>query len=133
MLRPQVITGTLPRVRFAEGMTSFLRSRGIRIFDYPQFALPLRERIRENAQALAAKHAATIEYVAKAHLRKEDLVAKVLATRGEAPGLVHVLSAMETCATYRSWHDKGSGAPSCASTPPSACTTTSTGWTESCG
>ena len=41
---------------FAEGMTSFLRSRGIRIFVYPQFALPLRERIRENARALAAKH-----------------------------------------------------------------------------
>lgn len=47
-----VITGTLPGACFADGMTSFLRSRGIRIFDYPQFALPLRERIRENAQAL---------------------------------------------------------------------------------
>jgi magnesium transporter len=43
-----VITGTLPGVCFAEGMTSFLRSRGIRIFDYPQFALPLRERIRKS-------------------------------------------------------------------------------------
>ncbi len=69
-----VITGTLPGVCFARGMTSFLRRRGIRIFDYPQFALPLRrERIRENAQALAAKHAATIEYVAKAHLRKPKI------------------------------------------------------------
>ena len=47
-----VITGTLPGACFAEGMTSFLYSRGIRIFDYPQFALPLRERIRDNAQAL---------------------------------------------------------------------------------
>ena len=50
-----VITGTLPGACFAEGMTSFLYSRGIRIFDYPQFALPLRERIRQNAQALAAE------------------------------------------------------------------------------
>ena len=106
-----VIIGTLPGVCFAEGMTSFLRSRGIRIFDYPQFALPLRERIRENAQALAANHDAAIEYIAKAHIRKEDVVAKVLARRGDAPGLVHVLSAMETCATYQSWHDKGSGPP----------------------
>jgi hypothetical protein len=104
-----VITGTLPGACFADGMTSFLRSRGIRIFDYPQFALPLRERIRENAQALAAKYNAAIEYIAKAHIRKEDVVAKVLAARGDAPGLVHVISAMETCATYRSWHDKGSG------------------------
>lgn len=30
-------------------MTSFLHSRGIRIFDYPQLALPLRERSRRSA------------------------------------------------------------------------------------
>lgn len=104
-----VITGTLPGACFAEGMTSFLRSRDIRVFDYPQFALPLRERIRANAQALAAEHGAGIEHIAKAHIRKEDVVAKVLATRGDAPGLVHVISAMETCATYQPWHDKPSG------------------------
>jgi hypothetical protein len=51
----------------------------------------------------------TIEHIAKAHIRKEDVVAKVLAVRGDAPGLVHVLSAMGTCATYQSWHDKASG------------------------
>ena len=104
-----VITGTLPGACFADGMTSFLRSRGIRIFDYPQFALPLRERIRANAQALAAEHGAAIEHIARAHIRKEDVVANVLATRGDAPGLVHVISAMETCATYQPWHDKPSG------------------------
>ena len=109
-----VITGTLPGACFADGMTGFLYSRGIRIFDYPQFALPLRERIRENAQALATEHGATIEHIAKAHIRKEDVVAKVLAARGtqaerDRPGLVHVISAMEACATYQPWHDKVSG------------------------
>ena len=105
-----VITGTLPGACFAEGMTSFLRSRGIPIFDYPQFALPLRERIRENARAVAAEHGVKIEHLARAHIRKEEeVVAKVLAARGEAPGLVHVISAMESCATYRPWHDKASG------------------------
>lgn len=77
-------------------MTSFLRSRDIRIFDHPQFALPLRERLRANAQALAAEQGARIEHIAKAHIRKEEVVAKVLAARGDAPGLVHVISAMET-------------------------------------
>jgi len=104
-----IITGTLPGACYAGGMTSFLNSRGIRIFDYPQFALPLRERIRANAQALAAQHGAVIQYIAKAHVRKEDVVAKVLTTRGDAPGLVHVISVMETCATYQPWHDKASG------------------------
>jgi hypothetical protein len=104
-----MITGTLPGACFADGMTSYLHWRGIRIFDYPQFALPLRERIRANAQALAAEQGVTIEHIAKAHVRKEDVVAKVLAARGDAPGLVHVISAMETCATYQPWHDKASG------------------------
>lgn len=104
-----IITGTLPGACFAQGMTSFLYSRGIRIFDYPQFALPLRERIRDNAKTLAAEHGATIEHIAKAHIRKEDVVAKVLAARADAPGLVHVISAMEACATYQPWHDKASG------------------------
>jgi hypothetical protein len=104
-----VITGTLPGACYADGMTSFLNARGIRIFDYPQFALPLRERIRENAQALAVEHGATIQYIAKAHVRKEDVVAAVLTARGDAPGLVHVISTMETCASYQPWHDKSSG------------------------
>ena len=60
-----VITGTLPGACFADGMTSFLYSRGIRIFDYPQFALPLRERIRANAATVAAEHVVTIEHIAK--------------------------------------------------------------------
>ena len=80
-----VITGTLPGACYAAGMTSFLYARGIRIFDYPQFALPLRDRIRANALALATEHGATIQHIAKAHIRKEDVVAKVLAARGDVP------------------------------------------------
>jgi hypothetical protein len=90
-------------------MTSFLKAHGIRIFDYPQFAAPLRERIREAAQALAQEYGVAIEHIARAHIRKEDVVAKVLATRGEHTGLVHVISAMEACQTYQPWHDKATG------------------------
>ena len=45
-----LIFGTLPGVCFAGGMTSFLFERKIRIFDYPKFAEPFRNRIRENAE-----------------------------------------------------------------------------------
>jgi hypothetical protein len=104
-----VITGTLPGICYAAGMTSFLYAKGIRIFDYARFAEPLRERIRQRAEQLAAEQGARIEYIAKTHIRKEDVVAKVLAARGEHPGLVHVISAMEACESYRPWHDKASG------------------------
>jgi hypothetical protein len=104
-----VITGTLPGICYAAGMTSFLYAKGVRIFDYARFAEPLRERIRARAQQLADEQGAQIEFIAKAHIRKEEVVAKVLAARGDHPGLVHVIAAMEACESYKPWHDKGSG------------------------
>ena len=101
-----VITGTLPGICHADGMTRFLFARKIRIFDYTQFAAPLREAIRENAEQSAANCGIEIEFVAKKHIRKEDLVQKVLAKRGDHPGLVHVLSAMESCTAFKPWHNK---------------------------
>ena len=104
-----VIQGTLPGLCYAEGMASFLRQRNVRIFDYPRFAEPFREEIRENAERLAKEHGVEIEFMRKTAFRKDDRIAEVLAKRGELPGLVHILSAMEACPTYRPWHDKKSG------------------------
>ena len=101
-----VITGTLPTVCYADGMTKFLNATHVRIFDYARFAEPLRERVRERAAALAAEAGLTIEHISKKHVRKEAVVAKVLEGRGEHPGLVHIISAMEGCDTYKPWHDK---------------------------
>jgi hypothetical protein len=60
-----------------------------RIFDYPRFAEPLRDRVRERAAGLAAAAGITIEHTATSHIRNEDVVAEVLAARGDHPGLVH--------------------------------------------
>jgi len=104
-----IITGTLPGACYAGGMTSFLYSRHIKIFDYAKvFADPWRERIRQCAHELADKHGVAIEHVNKPHIRKEDLVAKIIGRRGKHPGLVHILSAMEACSAYKPWHDKNS-------------------------
>jgi hypothetical protein len=51
----------------------------------------------------------TIEHIAKSHIRKEEVVARVLEQRGDRPGLVHVISAMESCSSYRQWCDKTTG------------------------
>jgi hypothetical protein len=101
-----VITGTLPVVCYAAGMTGYLNASGIRIFDYPDFAKTLRDRVRERAASLAAEAGVLIEHIAKQHVRKEDVVARVLEQRGDHPGLVHVISAMEACDAYKPWHDK---------------------------
>jgi hypothetical protein len=102
-----IITGTLPGACYAGGMTSFLNSRHIKIFDYAKvFADPWRERIRQCAHDLADLQGIAIEHVNKPHIRKEDLIAKVIAQRDKHPGLVHILSAMEACSAYKPWHDK---------------------------
>lgn len=101
-----VITGTLPGICYAEGMTRYLHANGIRIFDYPQFAMEQRDRVRDCAASLASESGVTIEHIAKSHIRKEDVVARVLEQRGDHPGLVHIISAMEACTAYQPWHDK---------------------------
>jgi hypothetical protein len=118
-----VVTGTLPTVCYAEGMTRFLYANQIRIFDYPEFAMTLRDRVREAAASLAVQAGITIEHVSKGHVRKEAIVtssgysngfaagtlaslAKVLEQRGDHPGLVHIISAMEACDAYKPWHNK---------------------------
>src|SRR3954452_23166850 len=101
-----VITGTLPGVCYAAGMAGYLNAKGIRIFDYPEFAKTLRDRVRDRAASLAAEAGIAIEHIAKPHVRKEDVVARVLEQRGDHPGLVHIISAMEACDAYQPWHDK---------------------------
>jgi hypothetical protein len=104
-----IVTGTLPGACYAGGMTSFLFAHGIRIFDYPRFAEPLRDHIRQRAQEVCEANGLTIEHVNSLHVRKEALVAGVLAVRGNAPGLVHVISAMESCPSYKPWLNKANG------------------------
>jgi len=104
-----ILTGTLPEICHSQGMTSYLYRNGIRIFDYPKFAEPFREQLRTNTEQIAQANGVEIEFVSKSHIRKEDLVRKVLDKRGNHPGLVHIISAMEACGSYKPWHDKQSG------------------------
>jgi len=104
-----LVFGTLPKVCFAEGMTSYLYEHKIRIFDYPRFAEPFRNVLRENAERLAGENGVEIEFLRKRNVRKEDRVKQILTKRGNHPGLVCILSAMEPCSTYKPWHNKNTG------------------------
>ena len=101
-----VITGTVPHICYSKGMTTWLYTHGIRIFDFPQYADKIREKIRLNAEQIAKGNGIEIEHINKQHIRKEDRVKKVIEKRGHHPGLVHIISTMETCESYKPWHDK---------------------------
>lgn len=101
-----IITGTLPTVCYAEGMTSWLYAHNVRIFDYKKMADDLRLNLRENAEKVAAANNVEIEHTRKKNIRKETIIQKRIQSRGDHPGLVHIISTMETCSCYTPWHNK---------------------------
>jgi len=101
-----VITGTIPELCYAQGMTSYLYQHHVRIFDYAKFAEPFRNELRNNAEQIAKSHNIEIQFIKSHKQRKESIVSEILETRGRAPGLVCILSAMEQCSSYRPWHNK---------------------------
>jgi hypothetical protein len=104
-----IITGTLTDVCHAGAVEGWLRRDNIRCFDLKVFAEPLRDAVRDHALLRARAAGLTIEHLERKNFRKEDRVAEVLAQRGDAPGLVHVFSAMEACQAFKPWHDKATG------------------------
>jgi hypothetical protein len=105
-----LIQGTLPGLCYAEGMTGYLYAHQVRIFNYPRWAQPFREALRENAERLAAENGLEIEFIRRPKsFRKEDKIQQVLKQRGRHPGLVWIFSALEPCSTYQPWHNKSTG------------------------
>ena len=104
-----IITGTLLEISYGSGITSYLYQKGVKIFDYPKFAEPFKESIRANAERIASENGVEIEFIRKSGARKESIISKKLEQRGNHPGIVHIISAMETCNTFKPWHDKTTG------------------------
>ena len=104
-----IFTGTLPEFCYPEGMSAYLWLHDIRIFDYPKYAETLNQEIRKKAEALATENDLPIEFVRKSKFRKDEKVKRIIEKRGDHPGLVHIFSAMESCTSYKPWHDKASG------------------------
>jgi hypothetical protein len=102
-----IVQGTVPGWCYAGGMTDYFYKNQLRIFDYPKWAEPLRDALRQNMERIATENAIEIEFVrSRKSFRKEDRVKEILESRDEHPGVVCILSAMEPCGSYQPWHDK---------------------------
>ena len=89
-----VISGHLQPLSYAKGMTKYLYTHEIRIFDYPEFAKPLRDEIRANACAVAEANELETEFIKKQKgFRKEDRIQQIIKQRGDQPGLADGASA----------------------------------------
>lgn len=101
-----LLLGSLHPFCYAQGMAGYLCEHHLRLFVYAEFAQPLTEQIRANAEQVAQHNGLEIEFIRKKTFRKEDRIHALLKRRGTQPGLVHIFSALEPCATYEPWHDK---------------------------
>ncbi len=110
-----VMTGTVVDSAHPEAMARTPRIRGVRFFDDARFAEPLRDEVRANAEKVAAELGLTIESLQRKNFRKEERVKAILKNRGDQPGRVHLFFAIESCASYRPWHDKKAGHTSTSS------------------
>lgn len=104
-----IIAGNLPEISYGEGITSYLYKKGVKIFDYPKFAEPFKELIRNNAESIAKESGLGIEFIRKSDVRKETIISKKIEERGNHPGIVHIISVMESCNTFKPWHNKTNG------------------------
>jgi hypothetical protein len=77
-----IMQGTIPKWCYAKGMTGYFYDHDIRIFDYPKWAEPLRDAIRENMERIATASEIEIEFVrSKKGFRQEKRVKQVLDKR----------------------------------------------------
>ena len=84
-----LIQGTLPGLRYADGMTGYLCAHHVRIFDYAQWAQPSRETLRKNAERLAAENGLEMEFIHRPKsFRKDEKIHQVLKNRDRSqPGV----------------------------------------------
>ena len=96
-----VLFGTYLPICHPDAMSWQLHESNINLIDYEKkFANKLRLQIRSRINTVADKEHIQIQHVC-ASQRKETLVSDILAHRGDAPGIVCILSAMEKCSCYK--------------------------------
>src|ERR1700738_5146881 len=87
-----IFQGTLPRLSYARGITEYFCSKGLLLKQFTDWAEPLTQRIRDNAERLACQAGLEIQYLRQAGIDKGKLVQEIVGKRGNHPGLVCVFS-----------------------------------------
>jgi hypothetical protein len=95
-----VVTGSIIPLSYPKGMLCFLSANKILLKEFLSHASSLAESLKTNAKSLAKEHNAPYIYLNNAKTRKEALVKSIIEKRGEHPGLVAILSALEVCSSY---------------------------------
>jgi hypothetical protein len=104
-----VLFGTYQPISYPKAMSWQLHESGTQLIDYEKkFANKLRLEMTARIKAIATEQGINIIPV-YASVRKEDFVSEILSVRGDAPGIVCILSAMEGCRCFKVRKNQKSG------------------------
>ena len=96
-----IIFGTWLGLCHEGAVTRELERRGLGAFDLGSFAQPISDAVRARAIALAQEQEMEITYLPDWNTDKEEIAQAQWRARGERPGLVCILSAVENCQTFK--------------------------------
>jgi len=95
-----VIRGRLPEISHGKAMLGYLRRHDIPLEMFKDRFSKLRDEVVSHTKRIAAENGISIDWVRAKRSRKDDRVKGILAERGWEPGLVHIISAMESIKTF---------------------------------
>jgi len=101
-----IITGSIIPIAYQKGLSTFLSVNNILLKEFIGYAKNLADIIKAHAQSIAIKENVSYIYLNNSKTRKEKLVKSIIEDRGNHPGLIAVLSALEVDNSFDIYRNK---------------------------
>ena len=101
-----IVSGTFIPLSYVEGLSRFLSANEILLKEFLPHARSLADSLKAHAKSLAEQANVPYIYLNDSSTRKETLVKSLIRKRGEHPGLVAVLAALEVSPSFDIFKNK---------------------------
>ena len=91
-----LFSGTIIQLTYVQGLERYLRANHILLKDFKKHAISLANQLKDNAKSLAEKNNAKFIYLKESKHSNEEIVKEIINQRGNYPGLVAVITNLET-------------------------------------
>jgi len=101
-----IITGSIIPIAYQKGLSTFLSVTKILLKEFISYAKNLADIIKSHAQSIAINENVSYIYLNNSKTRKEKLIKSIIEDRGNHPGLIAVLSALEVDNSFDIYKNK---------------------------
>jgi hypothetical protein len=92
----ELFSGSIIQLTYPKGLERHLRANHILLKDFKQYAIALATELKQNAYKLAEENNAKFIYLKDSKQSNEELVKELIKQRGDHPGLIAVITNLET-------------------------------------